>query len=295
VLAPIALMISACSTDVAQLSVVLRADWGKGPYVPGTTPPNFQLQVTNLGPGNASGVVVHAVMPKTFQYDTTNSIETSGAARTTPEDATAGGSNPEWGVWSLSAPTRPNGRTTYSSITIDFAASITAPPTTYSLQAQVVDDNLTSTVESQPLQVEITQAPRLALAAAVSPTSVHPGGQVTYRIDVSNNGSGISPHVDVLVTLPPALQFESTIMPFGGNSSVEQLILPVKGGVLVFYGGFEVPPQTSLGPGKLVIQFIAQCVTNPGKGVFPIQAQVTDTLNDSVTITNAAPVNVLTS
>jgi hypothetical protein len=69
----------------------------------------------------------------------------------------------------------------------------------------------------------------------------------------------------------------------------------VKGGVLVFYGGFEVPPQTSLGPGKLVIQFIAQCVTNPGKGVFPIQAQVTDTLNDSVTITNAAPVNVLTS
>ncbi|HEY6469571.1 MAG TPA: hypothetical protein VI434_07370 [Candidatus Dormibacteraeota bacterium] len=295
VLAPIALMASACSSDVAQLSVVLRPDWGKGPFTPGTTPPNFELIVTNLGPGNASGVVVHAVMPKTFQFATTNSIQSNGAARTTPEDASAGGSNPEWGVWSLSAPTSPNGTADYASVTIDFGANITAPPSTYSLDAQVVDDNLTSTVESQPVQVEVTEAPRLGLTASASPSSVHPGGQVTYRIDVTNTGSGISPDVDVLVTLPPALQFVSTIMPFGGNSSIEQLILPVKGAVLVFYGGFEVPPQTSLGPGKLVIQFIAQCVTDPGKGVFPIQAQVTDTDNDSVTITNVAPVNVLSS
>lgn len=295
VLAPIALMLSGCSSDVAQLSIVLRSDWGKGAYTPGTTPPNFELVVTNLGPGNASGVVVHTVMPKTFQFNTTNSIETNGAARTTPQDATAGGSNPEWGVWSLSAPTSPNGTADYASITIDFSTNITAPPNTYSLDAQVVDDNLTSTVQSQPLQVEVNEAPRLGLSAAVSPTSVHPGGQVTYRIDVTNDGSGISPSVDVLVTLPPALQFVSTIMPFGGNASIEQLILPVKGSVLAFYGGFELPPQTSLGPGKLVIQFIAQCISDPGKGAFPIQAQVTDRLNDSVTITNVAPLNILAS
>ena len=109
---------------------------------------------------------------------------------------------------------------------------------------------------------------------------MHPGGQVTYRITVTNTGSGISPDVDVLVTLPPALQFQSTIMPFGGNTAVEQPIFPVKGAVIAFYGGFEIPPQTSLGPGKLIIQFIAQCVTDPGKGVFPVQVQVTDTLND---------------
>jgi uncharacterized repeat protein (TIGR01451 family) len=295
VFAPIALMISGCSSDVAQLSVVLRTDWGKGAYTPGSTPPNFELVVTNLGPGNASGVVVHALMPHSFQFDTTNSISTNGAARTTPEDATAGGSNPEWGVWSLSAPTSPNGTVDYASITIDFAANITASPSTYSLEAQVVDDNLTSTVASQPLQVEVNQAPRLGLTASVSPTSVHPGGQVTYRIDVTNDGSGISPDVDVLVTLPPALQFQSTIMPFGGNSSIEQLILPVKGAVVAFYGGFELPPQTSLGPGKLVIQFIVQCISDPGKGVFPVQAQVTDTDNDTVLITNAAPVNIFAS
>jgi uncharacterized repeat protein (TIGR01451 family) len=288
-------MLSGCSSDVAQLSVVMRSDWGKGSFTPGSTPPNFEVVVTNLGPGNASGVVVHALMPHSFEFDTTNSIETSGAARTTPQDASSGGSNPDWGVWSLSAPTKPNGVVTYASITIDFSANITATPSVYSLEAQVVDDNLTSTVASQPLQVEVASAPRLGLTVAVSPTSVHPGGQVTYRVDVTNTGSGISPDVDVLVTLPPALQFQSTIMPFGGNSSIEQLILPVKGAVVAFYGGFELPPQTSLGPGKLVIQFIVQCIADPGKGVFPVQAQVTDTLNDTVLITNAAPLNIFSS
>jgi uncharacterized repeat protein (TIGR01451 family) len=295
VLGPIAVTLSGCSGDVAQLSVALTPDWGTGAFTPGTTPPNFQVVVTNLGPGNASGVVVHAVMPATFQFAQTNSITSDGAARTTPEDASAGGSNPEWGVWSLSAPTSPNGQKTYASLTIDFADTITALPNTYSLEAQVVDDNLTSTVESQPLQVEVKQAPRLTVTASVSPTSVHPGGQVTYRITVTNTGSGISPDVDVLLTLPAALAFQTTIMPFGGNTAVEQPIFPVKGGVLVFYGGFELPPQTSLGPGKLIIQFIAQCVTDPGKGVFPVAVQVTDTLNDSATITNVAPLNIFSS
>lgn len=295
VVGPIAVTLTGCSSDAAQLSVALAPDWGKGAFTPGTTPPNFEVVVTNLGPGNASGVVVHAVMPATFQFAETNSITSNGAARTTPEDARAGGSNPEWGVWSLSAPTSPNGKTDYSSLTIDFADTITAPPSTYSLEAQVVDDNLTTTVVSQPLQVEVTQAPRLAVSASVSPTSVHPGGEVTYRITVTNTGSGISPDVDVLVTLPPALQFQTTIMPFGGNAAVEQPIFPVMGAVLAFYGGFELPPQTSLGPGKLIIQFIAECVPAPGKGVFPVQVQVTDTLNDSATITNVAPLNIFSS
>ncbi|MGA7987094.1 MAG: hypothetical protein WCB51_01705 [Candidatus Dormiibacterota bacterium] len=295
VLGPIAMTLTACGSGVAQLSVTLTSDWGKGPFTPGTTPPNFQLVVTNLGPGNASGVVVHAVMPPTFQFAETNSITSNGAARTTPQDAHAGGSNPEWGVWSLSSPTSPNGKTDYASVTIDFAVTITALPNTYSLQAQVVDDNLASTVESQPLQVEVNQAPRLAVSASVSPTSVHPGGTVTYRVTVTNTGSGISPDVDVLVTLPPALQFQTTIMPFGGNTAVEQPIFPVKGGVLAFYGGFELPPQTSLGPGKLIIQFIAQCVPNPGKGVFPVHVQVTDFLGDSASIVNVAPLNIFSS
>jgi uncharacterized repeat protein (TIGR01451 family) len=220
---------------------------------------------------------------------------TSGAARTTPEDAAAGGSNPEWGVWSLSAPTSPNGQTTDASVQIMFGVNVTAVPDTYSLEAEAIDDNLTSTVESHPLQVEVLQAPRLGVTASVSPTSVHPGGQVTYVITVTNTGSGISPDVDVLVTLPPVLAFQTTIMPFGGNASIEQPIFPVKGALLAFYGGFELPPQTSLGAGKVIIEFIAQCIPDPGKGTFPAQVQVVDFFNDTVKITNVAPLAVFST
>ena len=294
ILAPMALVLSACSTQAAQLSVTLASDFGAS-YTPGTSDADFQITVENLGPGNASGVVIHALMPTAFQFAVTNSIVTKSAARTTPEDAQVGVTNPQWGVWSLSSPTSPNGKADYASITIDFGVNITAQPNTYSLAAEVVDDSLTDTVQSRPIQLAINEAPRLGVSASVGPSSVHPNGQVTYRVTVTNKGTGIAPTVEVLVTLPPVLQYQSTIMPFGGNSSVESLISPVKGGYLVFYGGFEVPPQTTLGPGTLTIEFIAQCIPNPGKGVFTIQVAVTDASRDRVSAANVAPLNVLSS
>lgn len=294
ILAPLALLATSCSTEAAQLSVTLSSTFGAS-YTPGTTDADFVITVQNLGPGNASGVVIHAVMPNAFQFAVTNSITTNGAARTTPEDAQVGGTNPEWGVWSLSSPTSPNGQTDYASVSINFGVNITAQPNTYSLAGQVVDDSLTDTVQSRPIQVAINEAPRLAVSASVGPSSVHPDGQVTYRVTVTNKGTGIAPTVDVLVTLPPVLQFQSSIMPFGGNASEESLITPVKGAYLVFYGGFELPPQTTLGPGTLTIEFIAQCIPQPGKGVFTIQVAVTDAARDHVSIANVAPLNVFSS
>jgi hypothetical protein len=294
ILAPMALVLTACSTQAAQLSVTLASDFGAS-YTPGTSDADFVITVENLGPGNASGVVIHALMPAAFQYAVTNSIITNGAARTTPVDPQVGVANPEWGVWSLSSPTSPNGKTDNASVTIDFGVNITAQPDTYSLAAQVVDDSLTDTVQSHPIQIAINEAPRLSVSASVGPSSVHPNGQVTYRVTVTNKGTGIAPTVDVLVTLPPVLQYQSTISPFGGNSSVESLISPVLGAYLVFYGGFEIPPQTTLGPGTLTIDFIAQCIPLPGKGVFSIQVAVTDALRDRVSLANVAPLNVLSS
>jgi uncharacterized repeat protein (TIGR01451 family) len=290
-LAPIALTLSACSGGVAQLQITLTPGFS-GAFTPGTTVGTFTVTVINLGPGNASGVLVHAIMPTSFQFTTTDSIVSTGAARTTPHDPEAGISNPAWGVWALSSPTAPNGTTQNAQVAITFGVNITALPNKYSLKAQVVDDNLTTTVESHPVVVEVNQAPRLGVTASVGPTSVHPHGQVTYKITVTNTGSGIAPDVAVLVTLPPMLQFQTTIQPFGGNASIQQPVFPVKGAVLAFYGGFEVPPQTTLGAGRVTIQFIVQCIDQPGRGVYPIQVQVTDTLGDIASITNAAPVNV---
>ena len=293
-LAPLALVVTACSSEAAQLSITIASTFGAS-YTPGATDADFLVTVQNLGPGNASGVVVNALMPSSFAFASTNSITTDSAARTTPQDAHVGVSNPHWGVWSLSSPTSPNGTVSYANIKINFGVNITAQPNTYTLAAEVVDDTLTDTVQSRPIQVAVNEAPRLGVTASVGPSSVHPSGQVTYRVTVTNKGTGIAPTVDVLVTLPPVLQYQSTIQPFGGNASEEALISPVKGAYIVFYGGFELPPQTSLGPGTLTIEFIAECIPEPGTGVFTVNVSVTDASHDHVEIDNVAPLNVFSS
>ncbi len=292
--APFVLFITSCSSEAAQLSISLASEFGAS-YTPGTTDADFQIEVQNLGPGNASGVVVNAIMPASFQFAVTNLITSNGAANTTPQDARVGVSNPHWGVWSLSSPTMPNGKPAYAFVKINFGVNIVAQPNTYSLAAEVVDDSLTDTVQSRPLQVAVNEAPRLGVTASVGPTTVHPNGQVTYRVTVTNKGTGIAPTVDVLVTLPPMLEYQSTIQPFAGNASEEALIQPVKGSYVVFWGGFELPPQTTLGPGTLTIQFIAQCNPDPGKGVYTAQVSVTDASRDHVEIDNVAPLNVFSS
>jgi uncharacterized repeat protein (TIGR01451 family) len=293
-LAPVVLFLTSCSSETAQLSITLTSLFGAS-YTPGATDADFQAEVQNLGPGNASGVVVNAVMPSSFEFESTNLITSSGAANTTPQDALVGVSNPHWGVWSLSAPTMPNGKAAYANVTIDFGVTIDAQPNTYSLMAEVVDDTLSDTVQSRPLQVEVNEAPELGVTASVGPTTVHPNGQVTYRVTVTNKGTGIAPTVEVLVTLPPVLEYQSTIQPFAGNASEESLIQPVKGAYIVFYGGFELPPQTTLGPGTLTIQFIAQCIPAPSTGVYTVQVSVTDASRDHVEIDKVAPVSVFST
>ena len=96
-LAPVALFVTACSSEAAQLSVTLSSTFGAS-YTPGTTDADFVVTVQNLGPGNASGVVIHALMPTAFQYAVTNQINTQGAS----ELAMAEGSGK-----------RPNGRCSY--------------------------------------------------------------------------------------------------------------------------------------------------------------------------------------
>ena len=293
--APVVLFVTSCSSEAAQLSITLSSTFGAS-YTPGATDADFQAEVQNLGPGNASGVVVNAIMPPSFLFASTNLITSSGAANTTPQDARVGVSNPHWGVWSLSSPTMPNGKPAYAYVKINFGVNIDAQPNTYSLAAEVVDDSLSDTVQSRPLQVTVNEAPRPGVTASVGPTTVHPNGQVTYKVTVTNKGTEIAPDVDVLVTLPPTLEYQSTIQPFAGNASEESLIQPVKGAYVIFWGGFELPPQTTLGPGTLTIEFIAQCNSDPGKGgVFTAQVSVTDSFRDHVEIDNVAPLNVFST
>ena len=203
ILAPVALLVTACSSEAAQLSVTLSSTFGAS-YTPGTTDADFVVTVQNLGPGNASGVVVHAMMPASFQF-AVDQPDQQPAARRAPRRRTRRSACPtRSGACGRSRRRRRRtARSPYAFVSINFGVNITAQPNTYSLAAEVVDDSLTDTVQSHPIQVAVNEAPRLGVTASVGPTTVHPIGQVTYRVTVTNKGTGIAPTVDVLVTLPP--------------------------------------------------------------------------------------------
>ena len=60
----------------------------------------------------------------------------------------------------------------------------------------------------------------------------------------------------------------------------------------MFYGGFNVPPASSVGPGFITLTFIAQVVAKPTSGSYQLNVQVTDSLADVVMLHNVASIIV---
>src|SRR5207302_5506740 len=123
---------------------------------------------------------------------------------------------------------------------------------------------------SQAIAVEVQAAPRLMVTAKVAPTSLKPNGMAKYSVTVTNTGTAIAGNVDILITLPPVVTFLNSVTPFEGNASRSNPIDPVKGSVEVFYGGFNIPPASSAGPGIITVAFMVQVVARPPAGAYPL-------------------------
>jgi uncharacterized repeat protein (TIGR01451 family) len=282
--------LAGCGGSGGQISVALSAQ-DNAPFHAGDTP-TFEVVVRNMGPGDAPGVVVRADMPANFRYKSTENISGDGEARTQPIDAHVGSQNPGWGLWDLAAPTLANGKKTYANVTIDFTVDIEAQPAKYTMNARASDDNTSSDLISAPIFVEVQAAPRLALTAKVSPSTLAAGGMAKYSITLTNTGTGIAGNVGILITLPPVVVFQSSVTPFGGNASRSNPSDPARGSVEVFYGGFNVPPASSVGPGFVTLAFIAQVVAKPTPGAYTLNVQATDSLGDVVMLHTVASIIV---
>ena len=283
-------LLSGCGSGNGQLAVKL--DSNAQDIKAGETP-QFRVFITNNGPGDAPGVVVHVDMPANFRYKATGTIDAHGQSRTQLLDAKVGSTSPAWGLWDLSAPTMQNGKLTLASVAIPFTVDVEASAATYTIAARASGDNTAGDVLSQPIQVKVRPAPRLNVSATVSMQSLKARDTTTYSVTVTNSGSDIAGNVGVLITLPPVMSFQRSVMPFRGNATRNNAVDPVRGSVLVFYSGFVLPPASSAGPGFIDIVFIAQVAAHPAAGSFQINVQVTDDALDVVTLSNAASVTVV--
>jgi uncharacterized repeat protein (TIGR01451 family) len=283
--------LTGCGGGNGQVSVAMSG--GSGPFKPGDTP-QFTVRVTNHGPGDAPGVEVRVDLPGSFRYKSTaNPIHGLGNARTQPVDANVGVSDPQWGFWDLAAPnpSQPP-EDVYSHVDITFTVEVGGSPGTYTLTGHAQGDNTAGIVNSSPISLNVTSAPRLSLTATVSPAALKGNSVATYRVTITNSGDGVASNVSVLIALPPVMGFQQSVTPFAGNAARSNPIDPVKNSVEVFYGGFVLPPDSSAGPGIVTIIFKATVVTRPSSGKYPLSIQVTDDANDQLYLVNAAPVSV---
>jgi uncharacterized repeat protein (TIGR01451 family) len=251
--------------------------------------------VGNHGPGQATGVTVRIDLPTAFRYQSTASVDTSGTAtRTQPSDPPVDTADPQWGQWSLGAPgVNADGTPAQATLSITFAARAEGKPAAYPVTPHVFSDGGDEVV-GKDLSVHLSPASDLNLAVAVDEAQAKRGDLVHYHVTLLNRGSGAAKSVGILLTLPGGIVFNKTEH-LEGNFSRSDPTDPINGALVVYYGGFTLPPSGEARPGALTIVFTSKVLPTALGGRYTVTAQVTDSdgavirLGDTAPLTVAAP------
>lgn len=266
-------VLSACGDTAVQLQTSVTA-LDKDPVKPGEQH-QYTVTVVNKGPGQATRVNIHVDLPAEFRYKETVSIGGDGA-RTQPVDAAVNSSTPDWGSWSLAAPgVSDNGQERDATVVLTFSAEAGGKPGTYQLRARASGDNTEGDASAPPAIIQLDPAAKLALAVQAQPTQAHTNDTVTYRVTVTNDGTGPAKGVGILLTMPAMLAF-SRVSATDGNSSRPVSIAPIPNTSEPFIASYDIPAKSDSGPGLLVIAFQAKVIPAATAGTFPVSAQVTD-------------------
>jgi uncharacterized repeat protein (TIGR01451 family) len=240
--------------------------------------PSFTLSIVNNGPEAASGVSARVDLPDGVTYVATNNIDIDpyGVLRTLPQDPAVRTSTPSWGVWTLNAPvTQADGTVRRPHVDITFTVNVNAKPGGYQMVPHIFSDSADGELVGKGTDLQVGPSGHLDMTIAAVPNRVHRNDQVTYLLTVTNDGSGPSSAVDVLVTLPDILSFVRTDR-IGGNAARSRPTDPSAGTMLVDYGGWTIPPAGSAGPGRVTIVFKALVVPSAYAGKYTVSLQVSD-------------------
>lgn len=278
-----------CSSSSTTIATSLSADNSQGTLKPGDAA-TFTATVTNHGPAAAQNVTVHVDLPAGFLYKATTEISGDGT-RTQPADPAVNSPSPEWGLWSLGAPSASEGSTSFSSESITFTVQAGGTPGQYEVIARSAADNATGDASPPTVQVNVVAAAGLSLRVTAQPTSAHDNDTITYEIIVNNDGTGNANTLEALATLPTGFVYEKTTE-ISGNSARGTTHDPQANSQLPFWGDFTVPAGSGAGPGTLQITFTAQVTRGVASGTYPISVQITDDAGDTVTANEVVPVTI---
>lgn len=288
---PLVALLSACGSSSADIRATVTSDADLKKVRPGDLVP-FTVTVGNHGPGAAGSVTVRVDLPSDFRYQSTTSIDgTGGATRTQPSDPPVNSGSPLWGQWTMNPPgVNADGTTARAVLTINFLAKAAGPPGDYKLIPHVFSEG-NDEVIGQEATVHLQASSDLTMTVAVDESSVKRGDLVHYHVSILNRGSGAAQGVGVLVTLPGGIVFNKTEH-LEGNYSRSNPVDPINGALIVYYGGWVLPPSSATRPGALTIVFSAKVLPTALGGRYAVTAQLTDSLGAVLSLGDTAAVSV---
>jgi len=288
---PLVALLSACGSSSADIVATLTSDAKLDSVRPNDAVP-FTLAVTNHGPGQATGVTVRVDLPASFRYQSTTGIDPSATTtRTQPSDPPVDSAEPLWGQWTMGAPgVNADGTPARSTLTLSFVAKASGHPGAYNLTPHVFSDG-NDEVVGKDLGLKLLASSDVTMAIAVDEPAAKRGDLVHYHVSVINRGSGPAAGVGVLVTLPGGIVFNKTEH-LEGNYSRSSPVDPIPGALVVYYGGWTLPPSNASRPGALTIVFSAKVLPTALGGRYPVTAQLTDSDGAVISLGDTAPVTV---
>lgn len=161
----------------------------------------YQIEVKNNGPSDAAGFVISDTVPGTISLTNVDCTATGGSCGT---NNTAGnqivfnGASLQAGVGNSIKLTITGTVSTTATGTLVNTAAITIPPGTGLSDPDPGSNSSTDTDQ-------LTPQADLSVSKVATSASVIAGNQITYQIEVVNNGPSHAPNVAVVDTLPAAL------------------------------------------------------------------------------------------
>ena len=283
-----------CGSGSLSSLIVSLTSGDTGATVKAGDTPTYTLSIVNGGPQAASGVSARVDLPDGATYVATDSIDIDpyGVLRTLPQDPGVRSNNPSWGMWTLNAPvTQADGTVRRPHVDITFTIAVKSKPGTFAVVPHVFSDSADGELVGKPADLKVGPSGHLNISVAAVPNRVKREDDVTYLLTVTNDGSGPSSGVDVLITLPDILAFLRTER-LGGNAARSNATDPAPNAVVMDYGGWTIPPAGNAGPGRLTLVFKAHVVPSAYMGRYPVTVQVTEANGTVTSVPDTAPINI---
>ncbi len=229
-----------------------------------------QITVTNVGSSSIRGVTIRLDVPSALVYSSTASlVENGDAVRSADVAPTSRAASLTWGSWTIG----PGVTGQPSQVVIVANLRATGAAASVQVAPQVFATGYTASLQGRAATLQITPAPALSMVLRVSPASVTAGSFVVYHAVITNTGSGPASGATLSITLPSDFDYQLTEST-AGNTSTSGASYPVVGSVIPTWAGFDIPGQSSSGPGILTLTFEVKVLPDVPRGVYQATASL---------------------